>query len=283
MVDGVELVPLDQPDQVWELDRDDALRGEDAIHAGGEVVEVGDVGEDVVGDEEVGAAALGGEPVGDRAAEELHDGLDALGAGGLGDVGGGLDAQRRDAQFGHVLEQIAVVARELDDEAVAVEAEAVDGRGDRVARVGDPGVGVGGEVGVLGEDLFGGDEFLKLDEETALAGAGVERIERLHRAEAVGGDVGLTQGRHTQVDEGMAQLGAAEAAHGACRLDRGVVRSISNLDGHAWSGLQGDRLGADGRNAQPAAALGVEDQAGGLVAGGDAELAERGREMALDR
>ena len=47
--------------------------------------------------------------------------------GGLGDVARRLDAQRRDAQLDEVLEQVAVVAGELDDEAVAPEAEAVDG------------------------------------------------------------------------------------------------------------------------------------------------------------
>ena len=225
VVDGVELIALDQPDQVRELDRDDALRREDRLHAGREVVEIGDVGEDVVGDQEVGAAALGGEPIGDLAAEELDHGLDALLARGLGHVGGGLDAQGRDAELDHMLEQVAVVAGELDDEAVGVEAEAVDGRGDRVACVGDPGVRVGREVGVLGEDLVGGDEFLELDEQTALACAGMEGIERLHRAEAVGGHVGLAQGRHAEVDEGVAQIGAAEAALGSGRRRRGAGRA----------------------------------------------------------
>ena len=100
-------------------------------HAGDEVVEVGDVGEDVVGDQQVGAAALGHEPGGELAAEELDDGLDAPLPGDLGDVGGGLDAERRDAALDEVLEQVAVVAGELDHQAVRAEPEALDRRSPR--------------------------------------------------------------------------------------------------------------------------------------------------------
>ena len=41
--------------------------------------------------------------------------------GDLGDVGGGLDAQHRNAERHEVLQQVAVVAGELDDEAVRPE------------------------------------------------------------------------------------------------------------------------------------------------------------------
>ena len=153
-------------------------------------------------------------------------------ARGLGDVGRGLDAERRDAQLDDVLQQVAVVAGELDHEAVGVEAEAVDGGRHRVAGVRDPGVRVRREVGVLGEDLLGGDELLELDEQAALADAGVERIERLHRAEAVGGHVGLAQGRHAEVDERVAQVGAAESALRPGGRHRGASGAVSNLDGH---------------------------------------------------
>ena len=71
MVDGVELVLRDQALQMRELERDDTLRLEQALHAGDEVVEVGHLRQHVVADDEVGLLALGGEPLGKRRAEEL--------------------------------------------------------------------------------------------------------------------------------------------------------------------------------------------------------------------
>ena len=64
-----------------------------------------------------------------------------------------------------VLEQVAVVAGELDDEARAPSPRRRDRHADVVLGVLQPGVGVGGEIGVLGEDLLRADVLLELDEE----------------------------------------------------------------------------------------------------------------------
>ena len=56
-----------------------------------------------------------------------------------------------------VLEQVAVVARQLDDEAVPAEAEALDHRVGVLPRVLHPAVGEGREVGVLAEDVLAVD------------------------------------------------------------------------------------------------------------------------------
>ena len=87
------------------------------------------------------------------AAEERDDRLDAALARRLGDVRGGLDAERRNAALDDVLQQVAVVARQLHHEAVRVEPEALHRHLHVVARVRDPGVGVRREVGVLAEDV----------------------------------------------------------------------------------------------------------------------------------
>ncbi len=114
VVDRVQLVLVDQPHQVRELDGDDAARREQHLHAADEVVEVGHVGEHVVGGDQVGLAALG-EPRRGLDAEERDLGRDALGDRDLGDVGGRLDAEHGHAALGEVLQQVAVVAGELDD------------------------------------------------------------------------------------------------------------------------------------------------------------------------
>ena len=171
----------------------------------------------VVGDEQVGAASVRGELARELAAEEPHDRRDAELARRLGDVRGRLDAERRDAALDEVLQQVAVVARDLDDQAVGAEAEALDRHRRRSACVRDPGVGVRREVGVLGEDVLRRHELLELHQQAVLADLRVERIERLHRVGAVGRHVALAQRRHAEVDERVAQRRRAEAAAGRRR------------------------------------------------------------------
>jgi hypothetical protein len=57
-----------------------------------------------------------------------------------------------------------------------------------------------------------GDELLQLHQEAVLADVGVQRIERLHLVELLDGDVRLAQRRHAEVDEGISQRFATEAA-----------------------------------------------------------------------
>ena len=61
---------------------------------------------------------------GEPRAEEVHPGRDALVDRDLGDVGCRLDAEHGHAERQKVLQQIAVVAGELDDQAVGAKPEA---------------------------------------------------------------------------------------------------------------------------------------------------------------
>ena len=117
VVDGVELVLVDQPHDVGELHRQHAARREDDLHAGDEVVEIRHLREHVVAEEQVGRAAVRRELLGQLDSEEAHQGGHALRFGGRGDVGRRLDAERRDAGLDEPLQEIAVVARQLDDQA----------------------------------------------------------------------------------------------------------------------------------------------------------------------
>ena len=103
------------------------LRLQDERDAGDEVVEVGHLREDVV-------AAAPDRPACRSAASSVAFATPkndtSVGTPfvdrDLGDVRRRLDAEARDAALDEVLEQVAVVARELDDEAVLVEPR--DGR-----------------------------------------------------------------------------------------------------------------------------------------------------------
>ena len=136
------------------------------------------------------------------------------------DVGGGLDPERRDPSLHDVLQQVAVVARELHHETARVKPESLDRHLDVVAGVRDPRIGVRGEIRVLAEDRVRSDELLELHEQAALADLGVKRIERLHRVHAIRRHVALAQRRHAEVDERVRERRAAEAAGGPRRVRR---------------------------------------------------------------
>jgi hypothetical protein len=92
-----------------------------------------------------------------------------------------------------------------------------------LAGVGNPGIRVGGEVRVLGEDLARGDELLELHQEALLADVGVQGVERLHPVKLLHRDVRLAERRHAQVDEGHAQRMPAEPAGRLMRRRPGGV------------------------------------------------------------
>src|SRR5690606_29913327 len=123
VVNRVELVLLNEPHQVGELERDDAIRGQDLRDAAYERMEVGDLRQHVVGGDQVGLHALGTQPRRQGRAEEVDDRVDAHVDGGPGDVGGGLHSQHGDPQIAEPSEQVPVVGGELHDQRMPVEAE----------------------------------------------------------------------------------------------------------------------------------------------------------------
>ncbi len=159
MIDRVEFGVLHQPEQVRELQRHDAARLEKELEPRDEADEVGHVRKDVVPDEKVRLLARRTELAGGFETEELDEGGNSGFVCGRGDVAGRLDAQHRHAALLEVPEEVAVVARDLDDPARGVEAKPLD----RLLRVGasvaEPAVRVGREVGVVAEHLCGGHDL----------------------------------------------------------------------------------------------------------------------------
>src|SRR6185436_4801316 len=58
VVDGVELVSLDEPQQMGKFHRDDAAIAQEDLHPTHEIIDVRNMGEDVVSDEQVRPASL---------------------------------------------------------------------------------------------------------------------------------------------------------------------------------------------------------------------------------
>ena len=193
VIDGVELVLSDQPLEVRELQGDHALRLEQARHPAHEVVEVGHLRQHVVADDEIGALALRHELGRELRSEEIDAGGYALLDRHLGDVGRGLDAQDGNAQRQEVLQQVAVIARQLDDETVGSELQPPRDRLAVGLGVRDPGGRIGGKIGVLTEDVLRAHIFLELNEKALSAHQRMQREVRLHGVELVAREEALAQ------------------------------------------------------------------------------------------
>src|SRR5512143_2546010 len=106
---------------MWKLHRDDTSVVEQDLHAGDEIVNVGHLSEHVVADDEIGALSVCGELPSGFASEEFHEGRHTFGFCHLRDVGSALDAEDRDLAGDEILEQITIIAGELDDVAGGAE------------------------------------------------------------------------------------------------------------------------------------------------------------------
>ena len=211
VVDGVELVLLEQPQQVRELHRDRPARRQRDRQPGDEVVELRHVGEDVVADDQVGPFAARRQLLGEGAAEEPDAGGDALRLGRrrprspparcpapaprrAGSTGAGSRRCWRSRRRGSRPEPEAL---------------------DRHRRVGfgvaQPALRVGGEVGVVGEDRLGRLHLRELHQQAAVAEVGVERVEGLRPVEVLGAEVGVGQRRQPRSTK-VRLRAAAEAA-----------------------------------------------------------------------
>src|SRR5579885_672694 len=99
VVDGVELDVVEQVPQIGKLEHGHAGWLQQRADPGGENVQLGHVGQDVVADDYVGVAPLRRQLACEPAVEEAGQGGDAfLGLGHAGDVLGGLDAQDGNAR-----------------------------------------------------------------------------------------------------------------------------------------------------------------------------------------
>ena len=218
MVDGVELAVIDEVLHVGNLDHGHAPRLEqlrDALH---HPVEVGHVGEDVVGVDHVGALAERGQVAGDLGAEELTESGDApLVAGHPGDVRGRLDAEHRDALVMVVLEQVAVVARDLDHQAVGAEGLAGHHPAGDALRILDDGVGEGREVEVLAEEHLGRHGLGDLHQRAVGAEHQIERERSLRLVELLGGQEGVGERRPAEGQHRPEVRRLAGPADGALR------------------------------------------------------------------
>src|SRR6185503_16379025 len=131
VVNRVELIALDQPEQMRKLHRDHTASVEQLLHSRHKVIQRGNMRQHVVADQQVGFAMLSGDFLCCPFPEELHQRRDTFGLGYLGDVRGGLDTENRDLSAYKMLQQITVVAGYLHHLVTLAKVEALD-HGNRI-------------------------------------------------------------------------------------------------------------------------------------------------------
>ena len=220
MVDRVELAVVDQIDQIGHLQDRDAVLFEQGGDALDQAVQVGHVGEHVVGEDHVGAPALGLEPGRELAAEEFDQGRYAGPDRGRRRGLGGIDAQDRDAALDEVAQQVAVVAGDLDHQRVRPQPLALDQLEGIGARMGEQGAGDRGEVGIRAvEQDLGADRLGDLDQRAGAAEADRQRHLDLGRLELLGGQQAVGERGFPERQDGREIRAAAGAAAGLGAID----------------------------------------------------------------
>ena len=123
MVDSVELIFGDQALEMRHLDGDDAFGRQEMRHAGDEIVELRHLRQHIVGHDQIGAVTFSHHL---RRSFGAEKGVERRNAGlprRLGNIGSRLDAEHRHAEADKMLQQIAVIAAELDNEAFRAKPE----------------------------------------------------------------------------------------------------------------------------------------------------------------
>src|SRR5215510_8949320 len=122
----VELVAGNRFVQMRKLEGDRAAWSEENLQSCHEVVEVGNLREDIVAKKQIWDFALRDELARRVAAKKSHERSHAALFRGLGDIRSGFDAEGRNAPFDEILEEVPVIAGHLDHTTYAREGELVD-------------------------------------------------------------------------------------------------------------------------------------------------------------
>lgn len=222
VIDRVELQPVDHVAQRWHLDDRFAVVLEEQPYAVEHAVEIGHVGEDVVGVDNVGAAAMGGQPRREIAAEELFDSLDAaLFASDAGDVAGRLDAENLDPAGTIMLQKIAIIAGDLDHKRVGSQVAPAHHTLHQRARMRHKCVGDRRQINIVVKQQFRRDRNRELDKAAGWAAENLKRITRLRPRASLRPHQRIGKWRHSKCEDRCQRSRAARAAVRRLRKRRG--------------------------------------------------------------
>ena len=138
VVDRVELRLFNQSQEVRKLHAQDAVFSQNEAKPADKVIDIRDMGQNVVPDQQVAEATFIAQAFGQRDAEEFVNRVDACCARNFGNITRRLNAKDGNVAFFEILQQVAIVTRHLDDQRVGIEAEAFADIVYKLAGMGQP-------------------------------------------------------------------------------------------------------------------------------------------------
>ncbi len=141
VIDRVEMVELDKLVQVRKLHRDYTSIPQEYFQATDEIHQVRHMRQDVVSDDQVRLGLLCNQLACEFNAKEFCDGRNANILGCFCNIAAWFDTQYRDIALHKILQQVAVVAGDLDDRLLCSDIEAVANHVDIVLRMIEPTLG----------------------------------------------------------------------------------------------------------------------------------------------
>jgi hypothetical protein len=98
-----------------------------------------------------------------------------------------------------ILQQIAVIARNLDNKFIFIQAESFNHHFNIVLAMFQPAIRIGRKIGISGmENVLCLFELFQLNQQAVFADINVQRIVRLHPVEVITGKIGIGKGRRTK-------------------------------------------------------------------------------------
>ena len=153
MINGVELIVLDEPQQMRELESDDTGWLQRNLKAADKVIDVWDVGENVAAEKKVGGFAIGQKFLRRLNAKEFYDTRNLLlFPCNFRDVGGRLDAKNGNALGLKMLKKVSVVTGDFDDLAIRIKVETLHHHLAITACMLDPAGREAGKIQIVAKD-----------------------------------------------------------------------------------------------------------------------------------
>ena len=125
MVDCVKLVLVDQPLEMRKLECNYPVRRKQMRHACGEVVEIGDLRQNIIANNKIGPPPLGLQALSEFQAKKFDQCRNIFLTRNFGDISGWLDAGNRDTKWQKMLKQISIVACNFKNPTICAETEPI--------------------------------------------------------------------------------------------------------------------------------------------------------------
>src|SRR5580704_1345421 len=181
------------------LHGDDTVGFQQNLHSSNEVIEIRDLGKDVIAEQEICFCVLCGKFPGALSIEKLHESWHAFLDCDGGYVGCWLNSQNGYPGQHKILQKVTVIARKLNHLTFRAERKTLDHFFCVRLRVRKPALRIRGEISVLTKNRLGAHVFPELHQEAVLADKDVERVKRLHLIELLNTQITFAQRRHSQI------------------------------------------------------------------------------------